>query len=350
MGHHRIRNLALLTAALAGGTAIAGVRAIRKNQAGNAEDTANVADDLRPWLGAIPPRLLSGTLPAPPNRDSVGNDIVAAVVSPGIGQEVLIPGAAGEPLVPGFLYDTGGRADPSGAVVWFHGGGMIVGAPWMDHALCNRIAEELGVLVLSVDYRLAPEHPFPAGPDDCFTALAWLHENADALGVDPQRIAVGGESAGGGLAAAVAQMAQDRGLPVAFQALVYPMLDDRTVLADRGADVGRLIWHPGWNRAAWEWFLGHPVTEDEPRPYASPARRADLHGLPPAWIGVGDIDLFHDEDVEYARRLEDAGVEVQLQVEPGMPHASDFLTFVPRMQDFRSSMIAALAPAVAPES
>lgn len=269
-----------------------------------------------------------------------------AVIPAGLAAAIVLPGEDGAPDVPAFLYDPPGGVRPRGAVLWLHGGGMILGSPWLEHVICNRMAEELGVVVLNPDYRLAPEHPFPAGPDDCFAALAWLHAHAADLGIDPARFAVGGESAGGGLAATVVQMAHDRGLPVAFQALIYPMLDDRTALADRGSDVGRLIWTPGRNRNAWEWYLGHPVRADEDRPYAAASRRADLAGLPPAWIGVGAIDLFHDEDAEFAQRLRDAGVAVEFHEVEGMFHAGDVLGFVPAMKAFRSSMVAALGKAI----
>jgi acetyl esterase/lipase len=200
--------------------------------------------------------------------------------------------------------------------------------------------------VLSVDYRLAPEDPFPAGPEDCYTALDWLHAQADSLGIDRERIAVGGASAGGGLAAMVCQMAQDRGLPVAFQLLIYPMLDDRTVLLDDHEGRGELIWTPAQNAGGWAMFLGHPVRAEEDRPYASAARRADLSGQPPAWIGVGGIDLFYAEDVAYTDRLEEAGVDVELVVVDGMPHGLDMIGWLPRMKDFRQSAVDALGRAV----
>lgn len=317
------------------------------NRRANRAAVAGVADDLRPWISAMPPAFLTGFDGAPPRRRRVADTALARVMPRGLGRPRTIPGPQGAPDVPVFVYDPPGRDRPSGAVLWIHGGGMIVGGPWMSHGVCTGLARHLGVLVVSVDYRLAPEHPFPAGPEDCFAALAWLHEQSADLGVDPTRVAVGGESAGGGLAAMVAQMAHDRGLPLACQALVYPMLDDRTALvADHGGR-GRLVWTPAHNAAAWGWFLDHPVTEEEGRPYAAAARRDDLSGLAPAWIGVGDLDLFHDEDVAYAQRLRDAGVEVDLVVVPGMPHAADALSWVPSMREFRDSMRAALARALA---
>jgi acetyl esterase/lipase len=222
-----------------------------------------------------------------------------------------------------FVYEPTGRVTPSAALLWIHGGGFVLGRPEADHELCSRMARDLGILVVSARYRLAPEHPFPAGLDDCTAALRWLHDSAADLGVEPGRVAVGGASAGGGMAAAVVQRAVDEGVPVRFQLLVYPMLDDRTVLRRDHAGRGRLVWTPRSNAFAWTSLLGSRPGDAEPRPYAVPARRKDLAGLPPAWIGVGDLDLFHEEDLEYARRLREAGVAVEVVVEPGMYHAAE---------------------------
>lgn len=222
------------------------------------------------------------------------------------------------------LHEPAGRSRPSGAVVWMHGGGLMLGRAENAHERCSTLARDLGVLVVSVDYRLAPEDPYPAAIDDCAQALAWVHEGAHELGIDPGRVAVGGDSAGGGLAACLAQRAHDEGLQVALQVLVYPMLDDRTGLrGDRRGIRGPLTWTPRSNRVGWSAYLGHPVGMEESRPYAVAARRADLSGLAPAWIGVGEYDLFHDEDVEYARRLVEAGVDCELVTVPGMYHGAD---------------------------
>src|SRR5690606_687197 len=170
------------------------------------------------------------------------------------------------------VHDPPRRERPSCALLWVHGGGMVAGAPEMDHDLCSLVADGAGVLVVSVAYRLAPEHPFPAALDDCATALGWLRAAAEELGVDPGRVAVGGASAGGGIAAALAQRAHDAGRPPAFQLLVYPVLDDRTVL--RGApgpdDVrGRIGWTASTNRFGWTAYLGHPPRIEAPAPYAA---------------------------------------------------------------------------------
>jgi acetyl esterase/lipase len=254
--------------------------------------------------------------------------------------------------VPGGLdvlvYEPPGRSWPSGALLWIHGGGTILGRPEMDHQLCSRIARHVGIPVVSARYRLAPEHPFPAGLDDCSAALRWLHDCADELGVDPARIAVGGASAGGLLAAAVVHRAHDEQLPVAFQALVYPMLDDRTVLRTDHGGRGRILWTPRSNAFAWGAYLGAVPGSVEPPPYAVPARREDLGGLPPAWIGVGDLDLFHDEDLDYALRLEKADVPVTVRVEPGMYHAAEveLHATVASMRAFQEDMFDALAAAL----
>ena len=210
-----------------------------------------------------------------------------------------MPAREGHPGTHVYVYDTPTRPRPTGVLLWIHGGGYVMGDPRGDHDVCSQHARDLGIVVVNVDYRLAPEHPFPAALEDCYAALRWVHENADELGIDPSRIAVGGGSAGGGLAAALAQLAHDRGeVPVCFQYLVYPMLDDRTTLVRKRPRT--LVWTPGANLFGWTSYLGHPPGLEESRPYAVPARREDLSGLPPAWIGVGDIDLFYEEDVAYA--------------------------------------------------
>ena len=247
------------------------------------------------------------------------------------------------------VYDTPDRGRPSGALLWIHGGGLILGRPELDHAWCSRIANELGIVVVSVRYRLAPEDPFPAGLDDCAAALDWLHDHAGDLDVDATRIAVGGASAGGGLAAALCQRAHDEGrVPVAFQLLEYPMLDDRTALR-RERDIRSVFaWTPRSNRFGWASYLGHRPGRSGPPAYAVPARRADLGGLPPAWIGVGDLDLFLDEDVEYAERLRAAGVPCQLDRVSGMYHGADvrLAETSALMRAFRQRMLDALGAAI----
>lgn len=250
----------------------------------------------------------------------------ARALGPGIELERrTAPGAGGLPAVALEIYRSQGRPSPAPALVWIHGGGMVLGAPAHGDGYCSRVVAETGAVVISVDYRLAPQHPYPAAIDDCFSALSWVLEHAEEVGVDPTRVAIGGDSAGGGLAAALAQRAHDAGLPVVFQLLIYPMLDDRTVTRAERLEEWALMWNPPSNRYGWTSYLGRDPGGTETGEYAVPARRQDLSGLPPAWIGVGDVDLFHAEDVDYARRLQEAGVDCELMVQPGMYHGADQL-------------------------
>jgi acetyl esterase/lipase len=209
------------------------------------------------------------------------------------------------------------------ALLWIHGGGYVIGAARQDDALCGRFAQALDAVVVSVDYRLAPRHPYPAALDDVLAAYTFVHEEARALGIDPARVAIGGASAGGGLAAALVLRVHDAGLPApALQLLVYPMLDDRTVSREVDATHHR-VWSPTSNRLGWTAYLPVAPGSDGVPDHAAAARRADLHGLPPAWVGVGTHDLFHDEDLAYAARLRAAGVDVTTEVVEGAFHGFD---------------------------
>jgi acetyl esterase/lipase len=217
---------------------------------------------------------------------------------------------------------------PGSAVLYLHGGGMIFGLEHVgrvyDLAVRDYVAAS-GVPMLVVDYRLAPEHPHPTPVEDCYAALRWLTENASALGVDPTRIAVMGDSAGGGLAAGVSLLARDRGGPhIAQQLLIYPMLDDRTHTPDPQL-LPFLTWTYDDNVTGWAALLGDNAGTDAVSPYAAPARATDMSGLPDTYIDVGDLDIFRDEDIAYARRLSDARVPTELHLHPGCPHAFEAL-------------------------
>lgn len=210
-------------------------------------------------------------------------------------------------------------------LLWIHGGGYVLGAARGDDRLCAAFAQRLDAVVVSVDYRLAPAHPYPAPLDDCFAAFEFVHANATALGVDSLKLVIGGASAGGGLAAALTLRVFDAQRPAPkLSLLVYPMLDDRTATRDFTGFEHR-VWGPVANRTGWAAYLGHaPGGTDEPA-HAAPARRVDVSGLPPTWVGVGTRDLFFDEDVAYARRLEAAGVSTTLEVVDGAFHGFDTL-------------------------
>lgn len=209
----------------------------------------------------------------------------------------------------------------NGALFWIHGGGYVVGTASIDDGLCATIVREAGVTVVSTEYRLAPRHAFPKPLDDCHASWRWLVEQADAMGIDPQRIVIGGLSAGGGLAAALLQRTVDEaGVNPAGQLLMAPMIDDRTAARTELDQLQHPVWDNALNRFGWASYLGQAPGAAGVAKYAVPSRREDMSGLPPAWIGVGEIELFHDEDVQYAQRLEAAGVPVELKVVPGAPH------------------------------
>ncbi len=215
-------------------------------------------------------------------------------------------------------------AGPLPCVYWMHGGGLVLGDHAGDDARFDRWCSMFGCVGASVQYRLAPETPYPGPLDDCYAGLSWIHRQAGELGVDPARIGIGGASAGGGLAAGLALRARDLGeVPIAFQLLIYPMIDDRQITAS--SQWPDPIWPPGANAYGWTAYLGDSKGGPDVPPYAAAARATDLAGLPNTLITVGAIDGFSDEDIDYAVRLRHAGVPVALHVYPGAPHGFDVL-------------------------
>lgn len=213
------------------------------------------------------------------------------------------------------------------AILYMHGGGFVLGKPEMADDCLAGLAEASGAIIVAVDYRLAPEHPFPAPLDDCYTALAWLLANHRDLSLDPQRVVIMGHSAGGGLAAALSIMARDRGqYSLAGQVLIYPMLDHRTgsgqsPYPSRGTDT--FSWLPAPNQFCWDCLRGGYTLDDDSVGLFSPALQPDLRNLPPTFISVGSQDLFLEEDVDFAIRLSRAGVAMELHVYTGAPHMFD---------------------------
>ncbi|MET9819057.1 alpha/beta hydrolase [Streptomyces sp. NPDC006355] len=239
-------------------------------------------------------------------------------------QEIVVPGPEGAPSVSLRVIQPAGLSAPAPALLWIHGGGLIFGAPENDDRVTVPFARELGITVVAVRYRLASQSPAPAAVEDAYAALRGLVARANELNIDADRIAIGGNSAGGGIAAALALLAHDRGeIQLAFQLLVYPMLDDRTTTRTDLDTRNLRLWTAKSNLYGWSVYLGDAVGGPDVSPYAAAARREDLTGLPPAWIGVGTLDLFHDEDVTYARRLNDSGVPCELHIIPGAFHGFD---------------------------
>ena len=243
-------------------------------------------------------------------------------------QDRAVPGPDGAPTVAVRIHRPKESSEtPRPGIFEIHGGGFMIGSKDMMDPWCDRVAAELGAVVVSTDYRLAPEDPFPAGLEDCYAALCWMADHAGELGIDPDRIAIAGQSAGGGLAAACALLARDRGGPsLCFQLLEIPELDDRL----QTPSMQQFTDTPLWNRpnAEWSWrhYLG-PDHEGEVSPYAAPSRATDLSGLPPAYVSVMEFDPLRDEGILYALGMLEAGVSVELHAYPGTFHGSSLVPF-----------------------
>ena len=256
----------------------------------------------------------SETMPVPPDRDDIQMT------------DRTIPGHPGDPDVVVRVYSPKAQNDaPRPAILEIHGGGFILGNIAMMDPWCQMIAASVDAVVVSVEYRLAPEHPFPAGVHDCYAALAWMADHAAELEIDPTRIAIAGQSAGGGIAAGTALFARDEGGPsVCFQLLEIPEIDDRLDTPSMMAFQDT----PFWNRpnavASWQHYLG-PKHQGEPSIYAAPARAEDLKGLPPAYVSTMEFDPLRDEGLRYAMRMLEAGVSVELHNYAGTFHGSAFL-------------------------
>lgn len=281
-----------------------------------------VDPELQPLLDAFPTvaitqdnlsELRNRELPLPPVEDS------------GVEwEERTIPGA--ETPIGIRVYRPRSASGPLGCIFHIHGGGYVGGKASEMEFLHSPLAGELGCVIVTVDYRLAPETRFPGNIDDCYAALAWTFAQAGELGVDARRIGVMGESAGGGLAAALALLARDQGEHrLAFQHLIYPMLDDRTCVSEPHPFAGEFVWPAANNRFGWQALLGREPGGEGVSAYAAPARAPDLSGLPPTFIATAALDLFVDEDIDYARRLIRAGVPTELHVWPGAFHGFDLM-------------------------
>jgi len=291
----------------------------------NRLDTLHLVDpEIRPLLDVWPTVTLSAdnlaqarerVLPLP-SPDPAGTTL----------ERRAVPGPAGAPDVPLHIYTPDETARPLPAIVHMHGGGYVRGAAKDLEAVHRQAVKQLGCVLISIDYRLAPETMFPGAIEDCYAGLAWTFRHADTLGIDPARIGVTGESAGGGLAAALALLARDRGeCRLAFQHLIYPMLDDRTCTRTPHPYAGEFVWHAANNRFGWTSLLGHAPGLDGVSPYAAAARADKLDGLPPTFLSIGSLDLFLEENLDYARRLLRAGVPTELHVLPGGVHGFDIV-------------------------
>lgn len=264
--------------------------------------------------------------------------------------EQYIPGPEGAPDVRVIIFKPKAVGDQRPAILHIHGGGYVIGKPEMGDFNNMNYAGDFGAIVVSVDYRLAPENPHPAPVEDCYAALSWLHTNAVELGVNRENIAISGESAGGGLAAALALLARDRKeVPIAFQHLIFPMLDDRTtIVTDPSPYIGQFVWTPQTNQFGWSALLGKQPGGPDISPYAAAARAEDLAGLPPTYIICGALDLFLEENIDYATRLIRAGVPTEMHVYPGAPHGFMMVPHAAVSKTFHRDSMAALKRALCP--
>lgn len=254
--------------------------------------------------------------------------------------DIVVTGRHGQ-RIPARVYRKKGSTN-RGLMVFVHGGGMIMGSIDSNHLTVSRYVERTGITALSVGYRLAPEHPYPAQQDDVIEAIAWAHSHAGELNIDRARIGLVGESAGGGIAAGVSLRLRDAGEhPIACQLLVYPMLDDRTDSAGTMASKF-LTWTVADNQTGWNALLeGKAGTDDVPE-YAAPARATNLGGLPPTYVEVGTLDLFRDEDEKFANDLQAAGVDVEFHLRHGAPHGFEVFSpeLLPRVFRQRAEFLA----------
>jgi acetyl esterase/lipase len=276
--------------------------------------------EIEPLLALIPFSTLDAeTLPTVRDLMGIEMEMSGAVDC----SDHVVPG---DPPVRVRVYRPKGVEGTLPCLYSMHGGGYVLGRHTMEDLLFDRWCPQLGIVGVSVDYRLAPETPYPGPIEDCYAGLRWVHEHAGELGVDPACVGVHGLSAGGGLAAALALLARDRGgPPIKFQVLVAPMLDDRQVTGSSQLD-GLPVWSRESNTFGWRSYLGELYGRDDVPYHAAPARTTDLSGLPPTFVSVGALDGFRDEDVDYALRLNQAGVPAELHVYPGAPHGLQIAT------------------------
>jgi acetyl esterase/lipase len=309
-----------------------------------------VDPELAPLLEAFPTVAFSTDL-LPMIRSREFPTVADPRATARVGLEIrAIPGPAGAPEVAIRIYKPHEVRGALPGILHIHGGGFVTGSAAMMDPAHRSLAMEQNCVIVSVEYRLAPETRFPGAVEDCYAVLLWLFEHAAAVGVDPGRIGVMGESAGGGLAAALALLTRDRGRHrLAFQHLIYPMLDDRTcVTADPHPYTGEYIWTPHNNAFGWAALLGVAPGSAGVSPYAAPARAEDLRGLPPTYLSTGALDLFLEEDIEYARRLIRCGVPVEFHVYPGAFHGFELAPNARVSADARRDANSALKRALRP--
>ncbi|MBV7504356.1 alpha/beta hydrolase [Bacillus sp. sid0103] len=291
------------------------------------EMEGKVNPELRPAFSALPDLNLDDLAEIRRVMARIVEQLQTAPHPDVVVSERYISGPEGDPDIKVRIYEPKERAEQKllPGLLFIHGGGYIIGAAENEDPICYRFVTEANCVIVSVNYRLAPEHPFPAGPEDCYAALKWFAQNAGKLGVDPSRLAVAGASAGGGLTAAVSLLARDRqGPPIIFQMPLYPMIDDRNVTMSSYQITDKRVWCRDANIKAWKMYLGDQQKEDISS-YAAPTRAVDMSGLPPTYTCVGELDPFRDETLDYVTRLSQAGVPTEFHLYPGCFHGFENL-------------------------
>lgn len=308
-------------------------------------NTRHLVDpEIAPLLDMFPPLALTAQS-LPMLRAMFGAPVPGALAPAMAPEVIMIPGRNGAPDVRISVFDPPGRANPA-TLLHLHGGGMVLGYTPANDGPNAALALALGVMVVSAEYRLAPETPFPGPQEDCMAALDWIVSISAERGIDPARIGVMGDSAGAGLAAAVALMARDEGtVALRGQFLTYPMLDHRTGTPEKPGlpHTGEFIWNRSNNQFGWNALQGTYAANDARKGWFSPALAEDLSGLPPTYIATGALDLFLEEDLEYTARLAGAGVPVELHVYPGAYHGFNIVPTARVTQTYQRDLTAAIA-------
>ncbi|MEU6786067.1 alpha/beta hydrolase [Nonomuraea angiospora] len=311
----------------------------------------NLDPELAPWASMIPDvelsQVVNREITLTPEEEQAFHDKLPQY-TPEQAVDISdreIPGPEGAPPVKVRLYRPPAADRPRPALLYLHGGGFVASDLVVFDARCTEIADRVGAVVVSVDYRLSPETPFPGALEDTYASLTWLRSAAGELGVDPERIAVGGDSAGGNLSAAVSLLARDRGGPeICFQFLDVPVLDDRMTTRSVRDFVDTPSWNSRNNEAMWRYYLKDGPAPGGPdvSPYAAPMRAGDLTGLPPALVVVCEFDPLRDEGIEYAQRLVQAGVATELVLYPGTFHGASVIAHAEITKKMREDMIFSL--------
>jgi acetyl esterase len=306
--------------------------------------------EIAPFLEVLPPLTIDDPVAARAGFEEMAAQLNADLDASGVqAVDRRIKGADGAPEVPVRVYTPEALSGTTAGLLYIHGGGFVVGSLETEHATCVALCQALGIVLVSVDYRLSPETAYPGALEDCYAGLQWLHANSAELRVDPARIGIFGLSAGGCLAAATTLLARDRSGPaICFQFLCIPELDDRLETPSMQQFTDTPMWNRPNAELSWDYYLGEQYRRgaDDVPYHAAPARAPDLSGLPPTYVSTMQFDPLRDEGVLYALRLLQAGVATELHSFPGTFHGSILLKAARVTQRELAEMVTVLARAL----